>query len=213
MKDIAIYGAGGFGREIACLLRLINKKVPTWNIIGFFDDGKKIGYETEYGCVLGGIEELNAWDKHLSIVMAIGSPVSVGKIIDKITSAYIDYPNIIAPDMIFLDKHNFSMGKGNVFCMGCLMSCNVYIGDFNVFNGFVTIGHDTRIGNCNSFMPATRISGEVNIGDRNFFGVSSVVLQQIAIGCDTVVGANSLIIKKTKDGQTYIGSPASVVKF
>jgi hypothetical protein len=26
MKDIAIYGAGGFGREVACLIRIINKK-------------------------------------------------------------------------------------------------------------------------------------------------------------------------------------------
>lgn len=26
MKDVVIYGAGGFGREIACLLCAINKK-------------------------------------------------------------------------------------------------------------------------------------------------------------------------------------------
>ena len=40
MKDIAIYGAGGFGREIACLIQMINKseKKPKWNIVGFFDD-------------------------------------------------------------------------------------------------------------------------------------------------------------------------------
>ena len=38
MKDIVIYGAGGFGREIACLLNLINEKTPEWNIIGFLDD-------------------------------------------------------------------------------------------------------------------------------------------------------------------------------
>lgn len=28
MKDIAIYGAGGFGREVACLLRRINEQAP-----------------------------------------------------------------------------------------------------------------------------------------------------------------------------------------
>ena len=38
MKDIAIYGAGGFGREVACLLRRINEQAPKWNLIGFFDD-------------------------------------------------------------------------------------------------------------------------------------------------------------------------------
>ena len=37
MKDIAIYGAGGFGKEVACLIKRINEQEPTWNLIGFFD--------------------------------------------------------------------------------------------------------------------------------------------------------------------------------
>lgn len=213
MKDIAIYGAGGLGREIACLLRLINEKEQTWNMIGFFDDGKEIGYETEYGRVLGGIEKLNGWNEDLSIVMAIGSPKAVKAVVAKIKTSHVDFPNIVAPDIIILDKKNYSIGQGNVFSMGCLVSCNVHIGDFNLFNGFITIGHDTKIGNYNSFMPAVRISGEVIVGDGNFFGVSSVVLQQVQVGKDTVVGANSLIIRKTKDGQTYMGNPASIIKY
>ncbi|MDR1459358.1 MAG: serine acetyltransferase, partial [Bacteroidales bacterium] len=47
MKDIAIYGAGGLGREIACLIRHINENEPTWNLIGFFDDGKAKGSSNE----------------------------------------------------------------------------------------------------------------------------------------------------------------------
>ena len=35
VKDIAIFGAGGFGREVACLLRKINAVEPTWNFVGF----------------------------------------------------------------------------------------------------------------------------------------------------------------------------------
>lgn len=213
MKDIAIYGAGGFGREIACLLQCINKKRPIWNLIGFFDDGKEVGYQTEYGKVLGGIQELNAWNKSLSIVLAIGSPEVVQSLVSKITSSLIDFPNILAPDIRFLDEQNYSIGKGNILGLGCLVSCHVHIGDFNVFNGFITIGHDTCIGNYNSFMPAIHISGEVKIGNLNFFGVSSVVLQQVEIGNNTRIGANSLIIKKTKDNQTYLGNPASIVKY
>ena len=38
MRDIAIYGAGGLGREIACVLKKINMVTPTWNLLGFFDD-------------------------------------------------------------------------------------------------------------------------------------------------------------------------------
>ena len=44
MKDIAIYGAGGMGRETACLIERINKASPKtiWNLIGFYDDGLPI---------------------------------------------------------------------------------------------------------------------------------------------------------------------------
>lgn len=42
MKDIAIFGAGGFGREVACLIKRINKIKPQWNFIGFFDDNEEL---------------------------------------------------------------------------------------------------------------------------------------------------------------------------
>ena len=87
MKDIAIYGAGGFGREVACLLRRINEQAPQWNLIGFFDDDiTLIGTQNEYGEVLGGIEELNGWNKELSIVITIGSPHVISLIVEKITN-------------------------------------------------------------------------------------------------------------------------------
>lgn len=213
MKDIAIYGAGGLGREIACLIRLINEREQTWNFIGFFDDGKDEGAFVDYGEVLGGINELNSWKKYLSIVIGIGNPHIVSSIVSKINSPLIDFPNIIAPDVLFLDHNNCSLGKGNIICAQCLISCNVKLGDFNLLNGFISIGHDVCIGDFNSLMPSVRISGEVTIGNENFFGVSSIVLQQIKIGNKTVIGANSLIIRKTKDNMTYVGSPAAIVKF
>ena len=211
MKDIAIYGAGGFGREVACLIKLINKSTPAWNIIGFFDDGKDIGTHNEYGEILGGIEELNNWDRHIDVAIAIGRPNIVKRIVGSITNKNVSFPNIIAPSTIFLDKENIVLGRGNIICSRSLFSCNIKIGDFNIFNGYVTIGHDTSIGNFNSLMPAVRISGDVSIGDCNFFGVDAVVLQQIRIGNETTIGANSLIVRKTKDGNTYIGNPAAIL--
>lgn len=213
MKNIAIYGAGGFGREVACLLNIINEKEPTWNLVGFFDDGKEKGYCNKYGEILGGMADVNAWTVPLSIVIAIGAPYIVEKIVNGIHNSNIDYPNIIAPDTIFLDKSQFFIGQGNLVCPGCLFSTNVQIGNFNCFNGFITVGHDTRIENFNSIMPAVRVSGEVRIGKRNFLGVGSAILQQIKVGCDTVIGANSVVIRSTKDRNTYVGNPACIVKY
>ena len=165
MKDIAIYGAGGFGREIACLLKRINNESNgDWNIVGFFDDGAPVGSKNEYGEVLGNIDALNAWDKPLSVVFAIGSPKAVSILHSKVSNSHIDFPNIIAPDTLFLDRKNVRMGIGNVLCSQCIVSCNVEIGNFNTFNGCITIGHDAVIGNFNSIMQAVKISGGVQIG-------------------------------------------------
>ena len=213
MKKIAIYGAGGFGREVVCLLNKINEKSLEWEFIGFFDDGIEKGTRNEYGEVLGGINELNNFPEELSIAIAIASPRIVEKIVNNIISDKINFPNIISPDAVFLDRKNVKLGFGNIITTGCLISCNVHLGNFNILNGFIPIGHDVNIGNFNSIMPAVKISGEVFIGERNFLGVGSTILQQVRIGNDTVVGANSLVLRNTKDGMTYIGNPASIMKY
>ena len=212
MKKIAIIGAGGFGREVACLINAINEKSKEWDFIGFFDDVKNIGYENEYGKVLGRIKDLNSYPESLAVVVAIAKPSAIEVIIKSITSPNIYFPNLIAPDIIFFDKNNMSLGQGNIIGFGCSISCNIHIGNFNIFNCFISVGHDTKIGNYNAVMPSTKISGNITIGDRNFFGASSVILEKLTIGNDTTIGTNSLIFRNTKDKNIYIGNPASIVK-
>lgn len=209
MKDIVIYGAGGFGREIACLLRLINEKSPEWNLIGFLDDNENLwGSKNEYGTVLGGYDWLNHYESGIACAVAVGSPAAVVAITSRINNPNVEYPNLYAPSVTFLDKESMKIGKGNIFCTNCFVSCNVTIGDFNLFNGYIPIGHDAEIGNYNVVMPSCNISGGVKIGNTNFLGVQSVVLQYIKIGNNTRVGANSVIMRKTKDGFLYMGNPA-----
>lgn len=111
-KNIAIVGAGGFGRETACCLRAINGESPSWNLIGFFDDGVPAGTENEYGCVLGPVEDLNAWKEPLSVVIAIASPRALERISGLLDNPLLDFPNIIAPDVKFYDRDRMVMGKG-----------------------------------------------------------------------------------------------------
>jgi sugar O-acyltransferase (sialic acid O-acetyltransferase NeuD family) len=209
MRNIAIYGAGGLGKEVACLINLINQKVKTWKVVGYFDDNNEKKGKTFYGFeVIGGIDELNKMTEPLSLVFSIGNPTVVKNIINKINNSLISFPNIISPDCIFFDANNFIMGKGNLIMSQSLISCNTKIGDFNLMNCGISIGHDTVIGSFNSFMSYSKISGEVNIGDLNYFGACSCVLQQKKIGNNTIVGAGSVIMRNTEDENTYLGNPA-----
>jgi len=217
MKDIAIFGAGGFGREVACLIRRINEdnEEPVWNLIGFFDDnpdlkGKQISH---FGPCLGGVEELNVYPKELAIAVAIGSSVVVKKVVDGITNSNVTFPNLIDNSFYLVDPETFCIGKGNIIQGLGSASCDVSMGDFNVLNGSVVLGHDVEINSFNTFMPAVRVSGEVNIGQYNFFGVGAIVLQQINIGNNVRVGAGSVLMTKPKSGYLYLGVPARKTEF
>lgn len=215
MKDIAIYGAGGFGKEVACLIKRINEKEPTWNLIGFFDDnpelkGKMISH---FGQCLGGIDVLNDYPKNLALVMALGNSLIVKKIVEKIHNDRVSFPNLIDNSFYLADPKTFKIGKGNIIQGPGAVTCDVSIGNFNVLNGSVVLGHDVNIGNYNTIMPASRISGEVTIGDYNFFGVGSIVLQQIKIGNNIRLGAGSVLMTRPKDGTLYIGVPAKKTAF
>lgn len=215
MKDIVIYGAGGLGREVACLIRSINQTYSQWNLLGFIDDGLSVGTKvSHYGEVLGGKQFLLKLNKPMSVVISIGSPSVVKEIVSVLSvNTWIDFPNLIYPSLRFADTETFEIGKGNIIKHDCGFSCDIKIGNFNLLNGGVVFGHDVEIGDFNTFMPDVRISGEVKIGDGNFFGVGAIVLQQIRIDKDVKLGAASVMMRKPKNGELYMGNPAKMVKF
>jgi sugar O-acyltransferase (sialic acid O-acetyltransferase NeuD family) len=209
MRDIAIYGAGGFGKEVACILNKINEQMPTWNLIGFFDDGIEKGKAvSRYGSILGGLCELNVWEEKISIVFAIGVPRILSYLVSKITNLNVNFPNIIHPEVFFADKKTLTMGKGNVIVRACSFSCDVTIGDFNQMNSISSLAHDVKVGSFNVFMPLSRISGGAIIGDLNLFGIGSVILQNVKVGNNTRFSAGCYVIRNTTNGMLYSGNPA-----
>lgn len=211
MKDIAIYGAGGYGKEIACLINQINDVNPRWRLIGFFDDDKEKGMQiSHHGKVLGGIDELNNYPEELALAIAIGNPSSLKGVRESIVNNKVYFPNIIAPSFIISDKETFTIGEGNVIGQGCSVSCDVSIGNFNILNADIVMGHDAKVGNYNVIMPDIRISGEVAIGEENLIGVGSIILQQVKVGNKVHLGAGAVLMTKPKDGCTYIGNPAKL---
>ena len=211
MKDILIYGFGGFGHEVACLINHINQVTPTWNIIGYIDDGVAVGTECKYGKVLGGLDFLNEWKKPVDVAIAIGNPKYQKLIPSKITNPLVEFPNLIAPNVLFFDRESVKLGKGNILTFGCRMSCNIEFGDFNILNGCVTFGHDVVIGSYNLLLPESRLSGQTHVGDENYFGARCFVSQCLTVGSNNRFGAGSYILRKIKDGAFYMGNPAKKI--
>lgn len=214
MKDIAIYGAGGLGREIACLLRHLTESAgQNWNLIGFFDDGVPAGTPvSHFGYVLGGIREVNEWPTELNLVLCFGSPNTLRKISGLIRNPAIIFPNIIAANFKIGDPETFKIGMGNIIQRNCAVTSDCTIGDFNLFNGGVILGHDVTVGNCNVFMPGTRIAGEVNIGNECQFGAMSFVRQCLTVPDRVILSPLSPLLTRPRPDSLYMGNPAKLVK-
>jgi len=207
--NIAIYGAGGFGKEVACLIRRINENGGDWNLIGFCDDTKPAGTQvSSYGTVLGGMDLLTNASEPLAVAIAINDNRAVRRIRESITNPNIVFPNLIDPSLFWVDKETVKMGEGNIIQNHCMISCDVSIGSFNLINDHVVIGHDNTIGDFNGLMPGAHLSGGITIGNNNLLGAACVVLQGMTIGNGVTLGANSVLMTLPRDNNTYLGVPA-----
>lgn len=211
MKKIAIFGAGGFGREVHWLIEEINAKNPVWEFIGFFDDGIGQAKNIPERYKLGTSSDLNDTQESISVVFALGDPRIKRKVINQITNARITYPVLIHPTV--LTGNNVSIGEGSIICAGCILTVDISLGRHVILNLGCTVGHDTTIGDYSSFMPSVNISGEVDAGEAVYGGTGAKIINRISIGEETIIGAGAVVSKSLPPQCTAVGIPAKPVKF
>ncbi len=209
---ISIYGAGGFGFEVAMLIEQINNIYSNWDFIGFFDDNVRKGNVLNGYPVLGGIQELNAWKDNLYLVLAIGIPKIKKKVYSKIENKNIKYPTLIHPSVIMGEGKYLTIGEGCIICAGNIITTNITIDDHVILNLACTVGHDAVIGKFSSFMPSCNISGEVTIGESVYCGTGAKISNKINVGNNVVVGAGSVLVDNIPDNVTAVGVPAKIKK-
>ncbi len=212
MKKIAVYGAGGFGREVAFLIHDINKKKHEYDFIGYFDDGKRKGERINDSFVLGGFEELDRFEEDLCVALAIANPDVKRAIVNKLNNNKISFPTLIHPSVIKSGGGLIKIGKGCIVCAGNIITVNIEIGDFVILNLSCTVGHDTIINSFCSFMPSINISGEVRIGEGVYVGTGAKIINQLSIGANSTIGAGAVVVNDIPDNCTAVGVPAKVIK-
>ncbi len=212
MQDIVIIGAGGFGREVKTIIDAVNKVKKIYNFIGYYDDGVEKGTIINNFPVLGKLQDLNATDKEISVLLGIGDPTTKGKIINLLSNEKINFPTLIHPS-VQISNDDVSISNGCIICGGTIITCNIKIGSFVTLNLMCTVGHDTIIDDFSSFMPSVNISGEVHIQEKVYVGTGAKIINQLTIGKSTIVGAGAVVSKSLPDYCTAVGIPAKPIKF
>lgn len=211
MKDIAIYGAGGSGREVKLIIDAINKINPVYNVIGFFDDGKPKGEIINEIPVLGGLSDLEKINEPICIAISIANPTIKKKIVQSIKNKNVTYPNIIHPN-VDLTGYDITLGQGNIISNGCIITCNIKIHDFVLMNLQSTVSHDSVINSYCSIMSAVSISGEVTLNEGIYIGVGARIINQIEVGAYTIIGSGAIVTQSLPANVTAVGIPAKPLK-
>ena len=213
MMNIAIYGAGGFGREVLTLVQDITRAGRKYDIMGFFDDGLPKGTVVNGLSVLGGLEELNAWPEEIAVAVAVGNPQTRKNIVEGITNGKVTFPPLIHPTVLIGDWDRVRVGEGSLLCAGNILTTDIRIGRFVILNLACTVGHDAHFGDYAAFMPSCSVSGEVTVGECTFIGTGASIINQITIGDNTVIGAGAVVIRDIPSDVTAVGVPAKIVKY
>lgn len=207
LKDLYIYGAGGFGREIRMIINQINDQKKTWNVKGFIDDNVNNISNTSNDPVSDS-SFLDSIEKEIDIVIAIGDTKTREKIYTSLKkNKQINFPNIIHPS-VHLDSHTVQIGSGNMILINTILSNEVSMGDVNLINMGAIIGHDVKIGSFSNVNPGCNIAGGVTIGNHCDIGLGASTVQYITISDHVKIGGNSMVTRDCESHYLYLGIPA-----
>ena len=212
MKKIVLYGAGGFGKEVAYIIERINEAEPTYDLLGFIDDGAQY----HEGMIINGYPWLGRGEwilKHKDecvCTCTIGHPATKAKIQRQLTKQGVLFETIIAPDARIPSL--CTIGSGSVIYGYTSISVNCRIGEGVFLNGRVSVGHDVEIGDYTAVMVGTGISGGCRIGSEVSIGGHAFIIPEKKVGDGATIAAGSIVFTNVKPGTTVLGNPAKRMK-
>lgn len=212
MKQIAIVGAGGLGREVAMLLEQINAAAPTWEVLGFYDDGIPAGTIVNGYICHGSVANLNQVQEALAVVVAIGIPRIKARVVEQLQNPAIYFPVLIHPSVQMGNSKLLEIGEGSIITANCVLTVNIELGKHVLLSISSLVSHDAVLGDYTAVMPGVRISGGVAIGEGCYIGVGATIINHVKIGSHTTVGAGAVVVKSLPASCTAVGVPARPIK-
>jgi sugar O-acyltransferase (sialic acid O-acetyltransferase NeuD family) len=215
LKQVAIYGAGGFAREVAWLIQSCNEKAEIYRVVCFIDDDE-VSHGTELNRIpVMSLEKARKEFPQASIVGALGTPRTREHVMEKAASAGCTFETIMHPRT---ERSEWiQIGLGTVICAGNILTTNIALGRHVQINLDCTIGHDVIMGDYTTLAPGVHVSGWVHFGRRVYVGTGAVFLNgtrqnPITIGDDAVIGAGACVTKSVLPGLTVVGIPAKPIQ-
>ena len=213
MKKLVLIGAGGFGREVAAsVIRIINKYKPTYEFLGFLDDGPQF----HEGDMIDGYPWLGnrSWildhKDDVFCTCTVGDARVKGSIQEELTRKGVRFETLVGYNTYIAPFSE--VGPGCVFYGDIKISVNCKIGAGVFVSNDVNIGHDVTIGDYTVIMPNCGISGCCKIGREVNIGGHAFIIPGKKVGDGARIAAGSIVFSNVKAGTTVLGNPARRMK-
>ena len=204
-SDLVIVGCGGFGREVADLVRDINSargEAPAWNLQGFLDDSPSAldveRVQSMGSSVLGTIEDAAPSLIGTSYVVGVGRGTVRRSLASRADAAGLVAATLVHPTARVGSA--VTIGEGSVICAGVTVTTNISVGRHVHLDRHSTVGHDSTIEEFATIHPLVAISGNCHIGAAATMGTHSAVLPGVSIGGEAFVGGGACVVKDVPPG-------------
>lgn len=205
-SEIAIYGAGGLGREVLQLLRAAHLPCAGFVVDPDFDaaeliDGVRVYKE---------IDELAA-RRSIKFVIAIGNHVHRARIVAR-TSSKIGqrFATVVHPAAQI--GRTVTIGEGSIVLGMVSITSDVIVGKHVLINPGTTVAHDCNLADFATIGPSCALAGGVVLEGGAELGIGAAVAPRIRIGAGAMVGAGAMCIRDVPPNTTVVGIPASPIK-
>jgi sugar O-acyltransferase (sialic acid O-acetyltransferase NeuD family) len=211
MKSIAVFGAGGFGREVAWIVEACAKAGAAERVVCFLDDKAQPG-QSLMGYPVLTPDQAKSQLADLEVVVGIGTPKTKETVAEKARALGFRFYTAIHPGAHFR-KEGLEIGEGSTICAGVVMTTDIVIGRHCQVNIGTTIGHDCVLGDYATITPGVNLTGRVHVGRRAYIGIGANLVcrsttEPLVIGDDAIVAAGAVVLKNVAPGTMVAGIPA-----
>lgn len=210
-QSVVIYGAGGFGREVAWLIRQCSESGWNATVRCFVDDNHAIHGKFIHNLPVLTLQQAIDQFGGSFVVGGLGAPQIRTTLIERALAAGFKPITVIHPRV---ERSEYiTIGVGTLICAGNILTTDIVLGEQTQINLDCTIGHDVQLGDYTTLAPGVHVSGCVITGKRVYIGTGAVIIngtpdKPIVIEDDAVIGAGACVTKSVPAGITVVGVPA-----
>lgn len=201
---LAIYCAGGLGREILDFVRSMNEN--QWEKIIFVDDVTE--EKNVNGAVVFRFAEVEQFRGNIEFVIANGEPANRQLLYDKIKGAGFPMGTVISPKATIWT--GAEIGEGCIIGEA-IISVDVKLGNNVFIQHKCILGHDVKIGDHSLVSNLCFVGGYTQIGNRVYMAPGSMAKDRLKVDDDSIIGLGAILTRNVKEKSIMVGNPAKKI--